>query len=236
MRTIASVLVFGVLVSVPLAARAQTPVLVDREAFLRKVEGLSSQVAELERQAWATPPSYGMAARPNNAASQMQYGLKALSDQLAALQKDLRGLPAFDYASNPPPPDDRNRDWNRDRERERDHDRDRDRIVIIAPPPPVAPLPPPVIDNENFDGVIDAIDDQSFSQDKLRVLEDAASTHWFRVDQVTRILDQFPFSNDKIRALELCAPRLVDRQNTFKIYNSFTFGNDKARARKILGQ
>jgi hypothetical protein len=48
------------------------------------------------------------------------------------------------------------------------------------------------------------------------------------------VIRRLSFSSDKLRALELLAPRMVDRQNAFKIYDAFTFSSDKEKARAIL--
>ena len=242
---------FAPLVSLLLAtlpAAAQSPILVDRDAFTRKVQNLAAQVSALQQQARSMSPPPAMRTTQSDAAYQLQYGLQSLSEQLRDLDKDLRSLPTF-TANNqadcavPPPNREWDRDHNRDRDRDRDRDYDRDRdrdhgrdrVIIVQPPPPALPPPPPIVDDDTFDSLIEAVDDQAFSQDKLRVLDDAAASRWFRVDQVARLLDQLAFSEDKLHALQTLAHRIVDRQNTFKLYNSFVFANDKARARKILG-
>jgi hypothetical protein len=92
------------------------------------------------------------------------------------------------------------------------------------------------VDDDGVGALIEQIEDQSFANDKLRVLAEAASSNWFRVSHIERILPLFAFSNDKLKALEIISPRLVDRQNKFRIYNLFTFPNDKERAQKILAK
>jgi hypothetical protein len=42
------------------------------------------------------------------------------------------------------------------------------------------------------------------------------------------------FSATKLRALELCAPRLIDPDNTVAVYDAFSFRGDKEQAREIL--
>ena len=61
-------------------------------------------------------------------------------------------------------------------------------------------------------------------------------SQYVAVSHIERVLPLFSFSQDKLRALEIMAPRIVDRQNAFKIYNLFTFSNDKEKARRILGR
>ena len=43
-----------------------------------------------------------------------------------------------------------------------------------------------------------------------------------------------PFSATKLRVLELGAPRIVDPENAFAVYDAFAFSADKEQARQIL--
>ena len=112
---------------------------------------------------------------------------------------------------------------------------------IRDPPPavdPIAELPPPgavqPISGEEMHALRQAIDREGGSHNKLMVLDQAARTHLFRVGQVRELLALLPFSADKLRGLELLAPRLVDGQNSFAIYDAFSFSGDKDKAREIL--
>jgi hypothetical protein len=118
-----------------------------------------------------------------------------------------------------------------------------------APPPPPSPPPPPpgppardqawrrqvrVMDDDAFRRVVVAASSESFAENQLAVIESAATRNYFRVGQLKSLLEQLSFSATKLRALELMAPRLVDPENTFAIYDAFTFNSDKDRARQIL--
>lgn len=86
----------------------------------------------------------------------------------------------------------------------------------------------------DFQSVSEAIGSEDFSDGKLRVLEDAASSRRFCVDQTVRLLGMFDFGSDKLKALQIVAPGLTDRQNKFKIYKAFTFDSERDEARRIL--
>jgi len=99
--------------------------------------------------------------------------------------------------------------------------------VVVAPAP--RPMPP-----ERFQALVRAVDHESFSGNKLTVISQAASDSLFRMEQVEQLIRRLSFSSDKLKALDVMAPKVVDRQNAFKIYDAFTFSSDKDQARKIL--
>ena len=105
---------------------------------------------------------------------------------------------------------------------------------MVDPPPPPPPPPPAPIAGEQLRALRHAVEEQCFSSDKLTVLEQAARSHVFRVGQVKELLGLFAFSEDKLHALELLAPRLVDGENSFALYDAFSFSEDKDKARHIL--
>jgi len=107
-------------------------------------------------------------------------------------------------------------------------------VVIVTPPaPPPPPAPACTPDNELRD-IARAMDRESFSDGKLGVLESAARDRWFCVDQVLRVLKDLTFGKDKLAALRVLAPRILDRQNNYKIPPAFTFGHEKEEAGRIL--
>ena len=69
---------------------------------------------------------------------------------------------------------------------------------------------------------------------QLNVIQQAATRNYFRVGQLKGLIDLLSFSATKLRALELGAPRIVDPENAFAIYDAFTFSADKEQARQIL--
>lgn len=82
--------------------------------------------------------------------------------------------------------------------------------------------------------VSSAIESESFSAGKLRVLGDAVEARGFCVDHAVAVLKLFSFENDRLSALKLLAPRLSDRQNKFKVYKAFDFDSSRDQAKKIL--
>jgi hypothetical protein len=108
---------------------------------------------------------------------------------------------------------------------------------MVAPPPP--PPPPPALmpmDPGAFASLVAAVDAESFSANKLRVLQEAAARNNFSVAQLVRLVNALSFAKDKVHAVEIVGPRLVDPQNAFQVYDAFTFAADKRRVQQILGR
>lgn len=110
--------------------------------------------------------------------------------------------------------------------------------VMDAPPGPgpgPGPMdgPRPMFDRR-FEGLLGAINAESFSQGKIRVIEDAAREHYFVIAQLRRVIESLTFSPDKIRAVEIMAPRVLDRQNAYTLYSVFSFESEKQQARAIF--
>lgn len=254
MRNAAVAVLFALSILSAGSARAQTPVLVDRDALARKLREYHQQVEALQQQVMQLGPR-------GPQAMQMQAGFQSLREQLGALERDIRSLPVASQAGTaqmpavvvttttptsvpvvvpvqpgypPPPPHHHHGQPN-------------------YPPPGYPNQPPPgypppapsyqppapayqTIPDETFNALVDSIEDQSFSADKIRTLQEGIGPQYVLVSHVERILPLFSFSADKLRALELMAPRIVDRQNNFKVYNLFTFSGDKEKARRILSR
>ena len=109
-------------------------------------------------------------------------------------------------------------------------------VVVLEPPVPAEPPALIEIDDADFAEALEAITDQASSEGRLGVLEGLARDNWFSVDQVKRVIEALSFSSDRTAALALLAPRIVDPQNSFRIYDSFTFESEKEEARRILSR
>jgi hypothetical protein len=105
------------------------------------------------------------------------------------------------------------------------------RAQPVPPRAPVAPMAPPA-----FQALLDAIRSASFSANQIAVIEQAAGYNHFLVSQLKQIVTTLSFSANQVRAVELIAPRLVDPQNGYQLFDAFTFSGDKERVKSILDQ
>lgn len=106
-----------------------------------------------------------------------------------------------------------------------------------APPPPVAMAVPArhaPMDDGAFGGLVTSVRGESFSEAQVTVIEQAAVRNYFRVAQVSALIDTVAFSATKLRVLELCAPHIVDPDNVFSVFDAFAFSADQEQARQIL--
>jgi hypothetical protein len=105
--------------------------------------------------------------------------------------------------------------------------------VNTAPPPPPQPVAYGMSDSD-FEGLKGAIENASFSKDKIGVLRTAAGSAAFTAHQVGELIDLYSFSKDKLDALGIVRGKIVDRQNNFHILEHFTFSSDKQKAQGML--
>jgi hypothetical protein len=73
----------------------------------------------------------------------------------------------------------------------------------------------------------------SFDDGRAKTLESAATERGFTCAQVVQLVKTFSFGDGQVNAVRILNPRIVDRQNFFKIYDAFTFDSDKDRVRAI---
>jgi len=95
--------------------------------------------------------------------------------------------------------------------------------------PPITAMPDP-----EYQQLVKSIDNESFEENKVSVLQSSARYNYFSVQQIIGIMDLSSFSSWKIKALELTYPFAIDKNNSFKIINALTFSEDKQKAQEIL--
>lgn len=120
------------------------------------------------------------------------------------------------------------------------------RVVVVqqpAPAPVAQPAPVAVaapvrqaISDANLLQVMNAIRQESFPDEKMRVLESVVPNNWFTVAQTKQLIDLFTYSSNKVHVVEVVAPRLLDKENSYMLYSSFTFSSDKEEVQKILAR
>ena len=52
--------------------------------------------------------------------------------------------------------------------------------------------------------------------------------------QLREIVQSLSFSANQVQAVELIAPRLVDPQNGYTLFDAFTYSRDQERVKRIL--
>ena len=100
----------------------------------------------------------------------------------------------------------------------------RDRAAVV-------PMEP-----QAFKALLASIKGASFSANQMAIVEQAAPYHYFLVAQLREVVQSLSFSANQVRAVELIAPRLVDPQNAFTLFEVFTFSRDQEAVKRILEQ
>jgi hypothetical protein len=112
--------------------------------------------------------------------------------------------------------------------------------IMVPPPPPGAPQRDAwrrqarAMDDDDFRLLVVAVKNEGFADNKLAVIESASARNYFRVGQLKTLLGELAFSATKLRAVYLIAPRLLDPENNFAVYDSFSYSADKEQAEQIL--
>ncbi len=88
------------------------------------------------------------------------------------------------------------------------------------------------MDPEAFERLIEALEDASFSDEKMAIVKEAASKNYFTSKQVLAILEEFDFENDRLKAAKLLYPRVVDPENFFVVYEAFDYASSKEELRR----
>jgi uncharacterized protein DUF4476 len=107
--------------------------------------------------------------------------------------------------------------------------------VVVQPPPPAQPAVNPMPERE-FHQLMNAMQRESFANDKLRVFEQAAPINWFLVSQVQQVFGLFEFPADRLKAARAVRGRILDTNNMYQLYGAFEFPRDKEELKRILGQ
>ncbi len=101
-----------------------------------------------------------------------------------------------------------------------------------AAPTKVEPEGPKAMEAGAFSALKAAIDDASFSDDKINVIQAAAGANHFTIAQVGGIVDALDHSSDQVRAVEILRGKVIDPSNAFQLGSHFDFSSDKE---KVLG-
>lgn len=90
------------------------------------------------------------------------------------------------------------------------------------------------ISNSDFKGLIESIKNEGFDSDKLSVISIAADYHFFLVEQVLELMDLFVMSDSKLEVVKITYPKVLDKNNNFRLVSAFSFSSDKDEVKKII--
>lgn len=104
-----------------------------------------------------------------------------------------------------------------------------------VPPEPVAPVMHPMTPAD-FHQLLSALEAEGFSKGKFRVLQSAIPHNNFTVEQVKKVMKKFSFSKGKTRAAAMMYPRILDKNNFYKVYEELPFDSDKEKLKQMISK
>lgn len=91
-----------------------------------------------------------------------------------------------------------------------------------------------VMADNDFRMLLSDLKSQSFTEEKLSIIELAALSNNFTVAQVYQIIETIDFSQDRIEAIELLYPSIVDKYNSYRLLSLFDNSIDKQTVRNFI--
>ena len=82
---------------------------------------------------------------------------------------------------------------------------------------------------EEFTLFLESIKAESLEKNKLALLEISTKNSGFFVHQAVEIAKLFNFDSGKLDAMKIIYPNLVDKENSFLIFNVFSFSSNKQK-------
>ncbi len=93
---------------------------------------------------------------------------------------------------------------------------------------------PVAMSSESFRDFLSSVRKADFASEKLAIVRSATHRNYFTALQVKRTLRCFDMDSDRLKALEIMWPRVLDKENGFKILDVFEFSDDKQKAAGII--
>ncbi|MCS7052840.1 MAG: DUF4476 domain-containing protein [Ignavibacterium sp.] len=91
-----------------------------------------------------------------------------------------------------------------------------------------------IMSEQDFKQLVSDLKNESFTEDKLTIIELVSNSNNFTVSQVYQILETIDFSEDRIEAIELLYPSIVDKYNSYRLLSLFNNSTDKQTVRNII--
>ncbi len=91
-----------------------------------------------------------------------------------------------------------------------------------------------VMSDFDFKILLADLKNESFTEDKLTLIQTASLSNYFTVSQVFQILENIDFNGDRIEALRLLLPSIVDKYNAYRLLSLFENSTDKQTVRNII--
>lgn len=82
--------------------------------------------------------------------------------------------------------------------------------------------------------LLEDLEEEPFSDNQLKIIRVTASSYFFLVSQVEKILECFVFEDDRIEAVRILYPQILDLENSYRLFDKFMFSHSKEELAIIL--
>ena len=79
-----------------------------------------------------------------------------------------------------------------------------------------------------------SLENASFGDAKVAMLEEFVRSNWFTVEQVGMIVEELPFGENKVEGILVLYSHIVDKENAYRLYEFVTFSDDRELLKKGL--
>lgn len=86
----------------------------------------------------------------------------------------------------------------------------------------------------NAEEMMKAAENESFSEDRINVVQQASKGKSFTLEQVSQISSVFTFEEDKLDFVKWAYDSTYDIDNFYKLYAVFTFSDSKNELNEFL--
>ena len=86
----------------------------------------------------------------------------------------------------------------------------------------------------DFRDLLESIEDESFSDGKIRMVEAAARDNYFTSKQAKKIVEAMSFGDNQVESAVVLYPRLTDQGNFFRVLSALEYESDKEEVRDRL--
>ena len=96
--------------------------------------------------------------------------------------------------------------------------------------------PPPLIEDDQYEELLQRIAAEAFPPDKLVVIEDATEQYSFHAEHIAGLFGLVTMVNDQVEMVRMTAHRILDLENEELILDQFSFDQPREEASEILAE
>lgn len=88
--------------------------------------------------------------------------------------------------------------------------------------------------SKNFDEFFNLLKSQSFASERMTLIDNALITSNFTCEQCKKIIGLYSFDSERLPLMEKMYPKIVDKQNFFKVIGLLDFQSSKNRMNEFV--